>query len=165
VQRGAVHLGDRRRGKRNRIDRADGFFQRSAEALLEDRPEGFEGHAGRVVLQALELRDPVGAEQVRAGGQHLAELHERRPERFHGLAQPDRRRRGRARLPSRRVQQVAGAFQRTGQADARDRVGEPEPHQDGSDFVQAPDVARGGEGVPGHVRFLAGAVSVHSPNG
>ena len=86
-QLGEVHLGDGRGGDRLALEADEDFVHRLAVGGLQ-LGEGFgAGERRDTVLQPGQLFGDGRRQQVAAGGQHLAELDEDRPEGFERLAQ------------------------------------------------------------------------------
>ena len=109
-----------------------------------------ERHGRHLAVQARELGDPVGAEQVGAAGEDLAELDEGGTELLH--RQPHLHRRIEPRQVGRvvAVQHVAGLLERIGQAEAAHRVAESVADEDAGDLVEPAQVARRAEGLDQH---------------
>jgi hypothetical protein len=74
-----VHLRDGGCAQRLALQIPEQLQRRAAEYGAYLRQQRLEGHRRHLVLQFLELGNPFRAEQVHPGGQHLAELDERRP--------------------------------------------------------------------------------------
>src|SRR5699024_12453586 len=87
VQASAVGLSYRGRGQRPLLQRRIGLPRRPAELTLDDlRDLGIrDGSSGGT--QVLELLGVLDGQQVPTGGEHLAELDERRTELLEGAAQ------------------------------------------------------------------------------
>ena len=79
-QRGPVHLGDRPRRERIRLDAREHVLPRNLQLRLHHRHHFGFGQRRDMILKVSELRDDRRREQVRPGGQDLAELGEGRPE-------------------------------------------------------------------------------------
>jgi hypothetical protein len=73
-QSGAMHLPERGRRDRVRVELLEDAGERSAEALLGDPPDVLEGHRRGLVLEAGELLCDLGRQDVHPGGHELAEL-------------------------------------------------------------------------------------------
>ena len=88
VSHRAVHLRDRRARERDLVERREQLLDGATQASLDLAEDLGDGQRRAVVLQRLELFDPVGGEQVRPGREELPELRERRPELGEELAEP-----------------------------------------------------------------------------
>ena len=86
-ERRAVHLADRRRRDRHRIELEEQPLDRVAELLLDHALGLLERERPHVVLEAAQLGDDVRRHDVGARREQLPELHERRPELVEQLAQ------------------------------------------------------------------------------
>src|SRR5439155_19454906 len=84
---GAVHLPDRRGRQWALLELEEQPLDRLAEVLADDALDVRERERAHVVLQAAELRDDVGRDDVRAGREELPELDEGRAELVEHLAQ------------------------------------------------------------------------------
>ena len=94
LQHGAVHLADRPRGERLRLDRREDVLPRHAQLLLHHLDHLGLGERRDLILKRRQLRDALRRNQVRARGEDLAELGERRAELL------ERLRAGGARCPA-----------------------------------------------------------------
>src|SRR5215212_2499762 len=74
-----VHLPDARRPELYRVELDKKFLDRNPELSLDDRLRYLQGDGRRRVLELLELEENTLGDDIRAGGQVLANLHERRP--------------------------------------------------------------------------------------
>ncbi len=75
-----VHLSNRRGRERRRVELGEDIRDLAAERPLERLDRDRAGERRHLILELRELRRDLGLEQVRAHGQHLAELHEDRAE-------------------------------------------------------------------------------------
>ena len=87
---GPVHLSDRPGGERLRVDIGEDVLPRHGELALHHPHDVGLGHRRDVRLQRGEFGHVLRGDQVRACGEDLAELAERRPELFERLPQPTR---------------------------------------------------------------------------
>ena len=87
-QGGEVDLRDRRRGDRLRVDRGEDLQRRPAVFLGQDRLGLGIGEGPDVVSEAGQLGGVRLRQEVGAGAEHLAELHEGRPEVLADHPQP-----------------------------------------------------------------------------
>jgi hypothetical protein len=88
-----VDLRDRRARHRHPLEIVEQHVDGRAERLL-DQPDGHRRiERGHLVLQLRKLVGDVHRQQIAPRGQHLAELHEDRPEAFEREPQPHARRR------------------------------------------------------------------------
>src|SRR5690606_764951 len=85
VQGGAVHLGDGGGGQRRRVETGEDLFRRPAQGGFDLGPQRLEVEGRSSALELFELGDPVGGQQVRAGGQDLAQLDEGGAQRLQRL--------------------------------------------------------------------------------
>ncbi len=129
----AVHLADRSGRDGHPVELEEEPLDRQPQLLLDHRLGLLVRERRHVVLQAAELRDDVRREDVRAGGEQLPELHERRPELVEHRAQVG------AALRRRLVVRVAAA-----QAPVLEQVPEAVARGDLSDLRESPEVARRG---------------------
>ena len=72
LQPGAMHLRDRGRAVRARLEVDEDLERRSPERARQFRQQLLERHRRDVAVQLLEFRDPLGREQVDARREHLA---------------------------------------------------------------------------------------------
>ena len=72
------------------VERLEDVLERPSEVGLDGAAHVVERLGRHLVAAALELLDQLGREEALAGGDDLAELDERRPERLGGQAQPSR---------------------------------------------------------------------------
>lgn len=113
-QASPVHLGDRGRCHRFRLERPEDLLDRSAERDLDRMPR-FRAREGRdVVLQPAEFGEPSIGQQVAAQAERLPELHEGRAKPLERDAKPARQlrplgRRAAQALDRRRAEQAGGA--------------------------------------------------------
>jgi hypothetical protein len=84
-QPGRVHLGDRGGGQGPPVEVGEQLGDRPAQLGHEDLLDLVPGGRGDVVLEPSQLVHDLPREQVRAGGQHLAELDEGDPGLLQGL--------------------------------------------------------------------------------
>jgi hypothetical protein len=111
-------------------------------------------HGGHLAVEFFELGDPLGAEQVGAAREDLAELHER------GAQLLERQPHLGGRLHAREVgrvlpsEHVARALERAGQAQPAHGVAEAMADEHAQDFVEPAQVARGAEGLDQHARMI-----------
>ena len=155
-----VGLGQRSSGHRGFIKEGEHLRRRRTEIGLQLFADLLVGQCRDRVLQLGEFGDPVRRQQVDAGGEHLAQLHEGRPEILQGAAHAHRRGHPQHLLPLLvPVQQAAGTFQYRGQADAPHDVAEAVADQDGGDFLQPAKVTDGAQRLPHRclLRLIAGA--------
>ncbi len=102
LERGGVHLADRRRGQRLLAEPGKQLFQRLAQLAFDHRPHRLGRISRRVFLQLLQLLGQRQTDQVGPRAEHLAQLDERRPELRE--RQPDARL---GRLASQRISRAA----------------------------------------------------------
>ena len=88
---GEVHLRDRGARERRLLERGEQRLDRAAEPALDLAADLGEGEGRAVVLERLELLDPVRGEEVGPRREQLAELRERRPQLGEELPEPHRR--------------------------------------------------------------------------
>jgi hypothetical protein len=146
-----VHLRDG--GGRQRLD-VEAFEHRLglvAQVLAQLRSQVVDRHRRHVAVQARELGDPVGAEQVGAAGEDLTQLHEGGAELLDGQARLHRRFEPRQVGGMVAVQGVAGALQCVGQAEPAHRVAEAVARQDAGDLVQSSQVTGRPQRLDQHV--------------
>ncbi len=155
LQLRAVHLRDRRAGQRLGVEAREHGLGFGAEILAQLRAQRVQRHGGHAAVQLLELGDPVGAEQVGAAGEDLAELDEGGAEFLERHAHLRRRLEPREVGGVIVVDSVAGAFERIGQPEPAHAVAEAVPHQHADDLVQAPEIARRAQGLDQHGREYA----------
>ena len=79
-ERGGMHLADRRRRDRHRIELGEQPLERVPELGLDHTANVGEWERAHVVLEGAKLDDDVRRDDVGASGEQLPELHERRPE-------------------------------------------------------------------------------------
>ena len=151
-----MHLRDRRRPERPRVELAEHLERRAAERALELGQEVVERDRRDLALQLLELGDPGRREEVDPRRHHLAELDERRPELLE--REPHALRRLEAdRLDLRApAEDLAGALEDVGDADPADEVAEAVPDEDRGDLVQAREVPHHPDGLAQHHLALSG---------
>ncbi len=82
VKLGAVHLGDRGAAQWHRVEAGKQLGHRRAQFLFDDRRDALDRDRRNVLLHALQGRGELHRHHVRAGGEHLAQLDEGRPQRF-----------------------------------------------------------------------------------
>ena len=82
-----VHLPDRGRRHRHRVEGRVELLDRGVEVLLDHPLHVGIGERAHVVLELAQLGDDLGRDDVGARREQLAELHERRPELVERLAQ------------------------------------------------------------------------------
>ncbi len=152
----AVHLRDRRRAERPRIELAEHLERRPAERALELGQEVVEGDRRDLALELLELGDPVRREEVDAGGHHLPELDERRPQLPEREAQPLRRLEPDGLDLRAPVENLPGALEDVGNADPADDVAQAVPDEDRGDLVEAREVPHHSDGFAQHYCALSG---------
>src|SRR5208282_191459 len=87
LQGGPVNLGQRSGSQWIGIDLFEDFFKRCSQIFFDLRTKLLEVQVWRLRLELLEFTDPLGSEQVRAGGKDLAEFDKGRPENFKEPAQ------------------------------------------------------------------------------
>ena len=85
-----MHLPDRPRRERRRLDRLEDVLPRHLQLLLHHVDDLGLGQRRDVVLELRQLVDDVGRDEVRPRREDLPELRERRPELFERVAQPPR---------------------------------------------------------------------------
>ena len=85
-----MDLRDRRRGDRRRVQGREDLGGRPAVLLAQDLLDLVESERADVVAQGRELVDIRLGQQVRPGGEELAQLHERGPEVLQDHPQPAR---------------------------------------------------------------------------
>ena len=155
LQHRAMHLGDGRRRQRLLLEALVDVLERRAERALHRLANFLEGQRIDLVLQLLQLDDPLGRQQVRPGRGDLAQLHERRTE-VHGH-QSNPLRGGDAallvlpslaqRLGDRLFFVLArGELRRrrlAGEAQSLCELGKSVAHENHVDLAQATDVAHG----------------------
>jgi hypothetical protein len=88
VEPRAVHLADRSGGQRLGLDVLEDVLPRHAQLLLHHLDDLRLGQRRDAVLQARELGDDLGRDEVRPSREDLPELCERRTELLEGGAQP-----------------------------------------------------------------------------
>ena len=143
-----MHLADRRGGHRLLLELEEEARDRLVQVLEDDALDVGVRERLDVVLEAAELGDDVGRDDVRARREELAELDERRPELVEHLPQvpPAKRRRlGRRRPP---------AFEHEAEAVA---------HRDLGDLAEAADARRLGRGHASVLHALAGVLPTSWP--
>ena len=84
---GEVHLADRGRRDRDRVERGEELVDRRPQVLLDHPLDVGVRERPHVVLELAQLGDDLGRDDVGAGREQLAELDERRPELVERLAQ------------------------------------------------------------------------------
>ena len=84
---GEVHLADRRRRDRHRVERREELVDRRPQVLLDHPFDVGVRERPHVVLELAQLRDDLGRDDVGPRREELAELHERRPELVERLPQ------------------------------------------------------------------------------
>ena len=157
-----MRLGQRGRGHRHVLEAGEHPLGRVAEILFQLCAQRLHGHRGHMALQAPEFFDPLGRQQIDAGGQHLAELDEGRSQILQRMTHAFGRRQPQGRsLAASDVEQPPGALQCTGHADALDHIAEAVTHQHRGDLLHAAEVAHGGQRLP-HQR--ASTVSARPAN-
>ncbi|MNS63504.1 hypothetical protein D3C72_966000 [compost metagenome] len=82
MQHRAMHLGDGRTAQRLRIECGEQLVHRRAQLLLDDGVDAFDRNRRHLLLHPLQRGGELHRHHVRAGGQHLPELDEGRPQRF-----------------------------------------------------------------------------------
>ena len=87
-----MHLGDGGGGQGRRVETGKDLFRRPAQRSLDLGPQRLEVEGGAGALKLFELGDPVGGQQVRAGGQDLAQLDEGGAQRLQCLTGATRQR-------------------------------------------------------------------------
>ena len=150
LQLRAVHLRDRRRAVRVRLDVAEHLERRAPERALELGQQLLERHRRHVGLQLLEFGDPARREEVDARRHHLAELDEGRAELLERHAHALRRLERDLLGDRAAVQDLPGALEHAGDADALHEVAQAVPDEDRRDLVQARQLAHHAEGLPQH---------------
>ena len=86
--RGPVDLGGRGGGERLGLDRGEEGLRVAAELGQQDRPGLVPRERPGLALELGQLVGPLGRQQVAPAGQHLADLHVRRPEVLEQAAHP-----------------------------------------------------------------------------
>ena len=76
TEQSAVDLRDARAGERQLLEHREDLLHRPAKLRLDDGTDIGKGHRRDIVLKLLELLDDVVGDQIAAGGEDLAELHE-----------------------------------------------------------------------------------------
>ena len=90
-QPGAVGLRQRRGRERPGFDAGEHLLRFAAQVFHQLRADFLPAEGRHRVLQLAQLGDPLGRQQVDAGGQHLAELDEGRAQFLQRLAEAHRR--------------------------------------------------------------------------
>ena len=90
LERRPVHLADRAGRERGRVDLLEDVLPGDAELLLHHGDDLCLRQRRDLLLERRELLDDLGREQVRARGEDLAELGERRPELLERVPQAAR---------------------------------------------------------------------------
>ena len=152
LQLRAVHLRDRRRTLRARVDVAEHVERRAPERAFELGQQLLERHRRHLGLQLFELGDPARREEIDARRHHLAELDEGRAELLqrhaHALRGIERDLLGNGIA----VQDLPGAFQHARDADALHELAQAVADEDRGDFLEARQLAHHADGVPQHGR-------------
>ena len=173
-QRRAVHLADRRRRHRRRLEVEEQPLERVPELFLDHALGLLERERPHVVLQPAQLDDDVGRHDVGPRREELSELHERRPELVEHLSQM---------LAAGRRGSVLGchageavfrraARQEVAQLVRLEEVAEAVAHHDLRDLRQAADAAGRAHVRKGYAARLpearrrrASRLRVHGPGG
>ncbi len=137
-KRRLVHLTDRRRRDRHRVEVEEEPLDRVPQLLLDHALRLLEGERAHIVLQRPQLGDQVGRDDVGPRGQELPELHERRPELLQHLAQVLTARRRRHRTDVR----DPPSGNQVGEPVRLEEVAEAVAHHDLRDLGQAAERAR-----------------------
>jgi hypothetical protein len=87
-ERRLMHLADRARSERLRVDRGEDILPGNAELLLHHLDDLRLRQRSDVVLERRELDDELGRQEIGTRREDLAQLRERRPELLERVAQP-----------------------------------------------------------------------------
>ncbi len=150
VQLGAVHLRDRRGGQRLHVEAGKNHLGLVAQVFAQLRAQLVQRHGRHLAVQLFEFGDPVGAEQVGAAGQDLAELDEGGAEFFQRQAHLHRRFQPREVGGVVPLQGVAGALKPVGQAETAHAVAEAVADEHAQDGVEAAHVSGSAQGFDQH---------------